>query len=107
MVDEGFFFSPKSFPWGSLAFYQENFSWKSQFILELKVHSFWHTCAIVKKNHIFAVSSTLLPEYSLLTPYWFSYNLNQELNAFHIGPKTIYKKRFSCLRSFPTAIIPL
>ena len=109
MADKGFFFCFKSFPWGSLAFFQENFSWKNQFVLDLIVHSFWHTCAIVQKNHTFTVSSILLSEYSFLTPYWFPYNLNQELNAFHIwqkNPPQKKKKKKSCLRSFPSAIIP-
>ena len=106
MADKGFFFCFKSFPWGSLAFFQENFSWKNQFVLDLIVHSFWHTCAIVQKNHTFTVSSILLSEYSFLTPYWFPYNLNQELNAFHIWQKNPPQKKKSCLRSFPSAIIP-
>ena len=101
MADKGFFFCFKSFPWGSLAFFQENFSWKNQFVLDLIVHSFWHTCAIVQKNHTFTVSSILLSEYSFLTPYWFPYNLNQELNAFHIWQKNPpQKKKKNILSSF-------
>ena len=102
MADKGFFFCFKSFPWGSLAFFQENFSWKNQFVLDLIVHSFWHTCAIVQKNHTFTVSSILLSEYSFLTPYWFPYNLNQELNAFHIWQKKPpqKKKKKKILSSF-------
>ena len=107
MADKGFFFHFKSFPWGSLAFFRENFSWKNQFVLDLIVHSFWHTCAIVQKNHPFTVSSNPLSEYSFLTPYWFSYSLNQELNAFHIWQKILHTyTKISCLHSFPSAIIP-
>lgn len=93
MAGKGFFFALNLFPWGSLAFFQENFSWKNQFVLDLIVHSVWHTCAIAQKNHTFTVSSVLLSEYSFLTPYWFSYNLNQELNAFHIWQKILHKKK--------------
>lgn len=62
-----------------------------------------------KKKRI--LSSQLVSPFSLklylLEPYWFSYHLNEELNAFNIWPQNPLQKSFSCLHSFPTTVIPL
>lgn len=93
MAGKGFFFCFKSFSLRLSCFFPREFQpeksvctgFNSSFILTYLCH-----CT---KNHTFTVSSILLSEYSFLTPYWFSYNLNQELNAFHIWQKILHKKK--------------
>lgn len=51
------------FPEALLLFSKRISSGKSVCTGFISVHSFWHTCAIVQKNHTFTVSSILLSEY--------------------------------------------
>lgn len=113
MADESFFFCSKSFP-GVLLLFTKRFSaGRISLFQSYKFINFDIPVPLwgKKKKKKRILSSQLVSPFSLklylLEPYWFSYHLNEELNAFNIWPQNPIQKSFSCLHSFPTTVIPL